>query len=488
MSLRVRLAPSPTGNLHIGTARTALFNYLFARQKNGKFILRVEDTDKERSEKKYEKDITESLKWLGLDWDEGIDIGGPHAPYRQSERIGIYKKYLEDLLKRGRAFYCYHTKDELQEEKLNQRELGDPFRHICSHEPVMEAELADVPSPQRENYVIRLRRSDKKITIKDNIRGGVEFDASLLGNITLAKNTGEALYNFAVVIDDYEMEINYVLRGEDHLPNTPKQILIQEAFSWPRPEYAHFPLILGSDRSKMSKRHGATAVNEYKKAGYLPEALINFLVLLGWNPGTEQEIFNMEELIKNFSIERIQSSGAVFNEEKLNWINGKYLRAIPAEELAERCRPYLQETGLLDKNTPEKLITGAVKLNRERMEKFSDITALSEFLFRPPVYDKELLIWKKMKPEDLPDVLAKIKKILTDVHDDEFKKDALDHILKGFAEGRGDTGSVFWPLRVALSGLKASPGPTEIAEVLGKEETLARLDAAIRLIASDIAK
>lgn len=480
--VRVRLAPSPTGNLHIGTARAALFNWFLARNKKGKFILRIEDTDKERSKKEYEENILSGLRWLGLNWDEGIGVGGEHAPYRQSERVEIYKKYLEKLLKEGKAFYCYHAKEELREEQLDQRELGDPFRHICSQEPVMEAELADVPAPQNDNYVIRLRRSDKKIKIKDNIRGEVEFDASLLGDIMLAKNINEALYNFTVVIDDYEMEINYILRGEDHLPNTPKQILIQEALRFPRPEYAHMPLILGADRSKMSKRHGATSINEYKENGYLPEAMVNFLALLGWNPGGEEEIFNLEELAKRFSVEKIQSAGAIFNQEKLNWINGKYIRALSEEELIKHCRPYLEQAGLIDKNTPDKLVAGAIGLSKERMERLSDTAKLSEFIFRLPEYEKEMLIWRKMKPEDLPMILQKIKKILEDEPGEKFTKDNLDEILKALAEGVGDTGTIFWPLRVALSGLKASPGPTEIAEVLGKKETLARLDKAINKV------
>lgn len=480
MPLRVRIAPSPTGYLHIGTARTALFNYLLARKKKGSFILRIEDTDKARSEKKYEDDILNGLRWLGLNWNEGPEKEGVSAPYRQSERSQIYKKYLEKLLKEGKAFYCRHTKEGLLQEKLDQRELGEPFRHVCSDEPVMEEELADIPSPPYKNCVIRLRRSDKKINIKDDIRREVEFDASLLGNITLAKNVNEALYNFTVVIDDYEMGINYVMRGEDHLPNTPKQILIQEALGFPRPEYAHLPLILGPDRSKMSKRHGATGVAEYQRLGYLPEAMVNFLALLGWNPGTEEEIFNLEELADKFSVENIQPSGAIFNPKKLNWINGKYIRKMPEEELVKQCRPYLKEAGLINGSTTEKIIYGAVRLSRERMEKLSDIANLSKFIFSLPEYEKELLVWRKMKKEDLPQILGKIKRILQNEKEEKFIKENLNEVLKALAEGIGDTGSVFWPLRVALSGLKESPGPTEIAEVLGKKETLARLDRAIQ--------
>lgn len=348
--IRTRIAPSPTGNLHLGTARTALFNYLFACKNEGVFVLRIEDTDLARSDKKYEKDIIDGLKWLGIKWDEGIDIGGNCAPYRQSERFAIYAKYIKKLLDEKKAFYCWHTKEELEKEKEEQTAKKELLRHVCNYKS-----QADHKTQKTADAIIRLNASEKKITFNDLIRGEVKFDTALLGDISIAKSINEPLYNFAVVIDDYEMKISHIIRGEDHISNTPKQILIQEALGFSAPQYAHLPLILGSDRSKLSKRHGAVSINWYREQGYLPEAMVNFMAFMGWSPQSAQggqdaqnkEIFSMQELISEFSIEKIQKSGAIFNMEKLDWINGQYIRKLSIDKLVDLCIPYLKESGLI---------------------------------------------------------------------------------------------------------------------------------------------
>jgi len=330
--IRVRIAPSPTGPLHIGTARTALFNYLFAKKHKGSFILRIEDTDLERSNPKYEKNIVDGLQWLGIQWDEF---------YKQSERIDSYAKYLKKLLDSSRAFYCCHSKEELEKERKEKLKKKEPPIHICEHY-----------NKKLKKGIIRFRPPKKKIVFDDLIRGKVEFNSELLGDISIAKNLKTPLYNFAVVIDDYEMKISHVIRGEDHLSNTPKQILIQEALNLPIPQYAHLPLILGPDKTKLSKRHGVVSVADYQKQGYLPEALINFMALLGWSPqdkisSQKSENPRDEEMIKKFSLGKIQKGGAIFNVAKLDWFNGNYIRQKSLENLTFLCLPHLIERGLI---------------------------------------------------------------------------------------------------------------------------------------------
>ena len=395
-TIRVRIAPSPTGFLHIGTARTALFNYLFAKQQGGQFIIRIEDTDIERSKPEYEKNIFEGLRWLGIDADESPEVGGPFGPYRQSERIGIYRKYIEQLLAESEAFYCFHSEKELEDEKNNLLAAKRPPLHLCEYrtmDPVEAATLKDVKS----DYIIRFKTpAGRKIGFADLIRGELSFDSDLLGDFSIAKRPDIPLYNFAVVADDYEMRISHVIRGEDHIANTPKQILLAEALGFTQPVWAHLPLILGPDRSKLSKRHGATSVDEYREQGYLPEALVNFMALLGWNPGGEREIFSKEELIREFSLEKVQKSGAVFDVKKLDWINGEYIRRLPPEELLKRANTFLPSNYTL---YPIPYTLHVLVLEQPRLHKLSEIGERTDYFFRPPEYDKELLRWKDMSDE-----------------------------------------------------------------------------------------
>ncbi len=346
--VRLRIAPSPTGFLHIGLARAALFNFLFAKKYKGDFVLRIEDTDIERSSPEFDKDIIDSLKWLGIEWTEGPDLGGKYGPYRQRERLDIYKKYLKKLLEEDKAYHCFCSEEELEAQRQYQLSIGE--------NPKYSGKCGRLPKAEIEKYlkegkpsVIRFRLLSKKVIFHDLVRGKIEFDTGLMGDTVIAKNLDTPLYNFAVVIDDYEMKISHVIRGEDHISNTPKQILLQEALGLPHPVYGHLPLIVGPDRTKLSKRHAATSVSEYKKQGYLPEAIINFIALLGWNPGTEREIYTIPSLTKEFALSGIQRGAAVFNVKRLDFLNGFYIRQKSAEKITELCLPYLVDAGLIEK-------------------------------------------------------------------------------------------------------------------------------------------
>ena len=449
--IRTRFAPSPTGLFHIGSARTALFNYLFTKKNKGIFVIRIEDTDLKRSDKKYEKDILDNLKWLGLEWNEG--------PFYQSERTEIYKKYIKKLLDSGHAFYCDHTLEELEKEKKGQIKRKEAPRHICNRKG------------KAKKGIIRFSCPDKKVVFNDLIRGKLEFEGSLFGDISIAKDEDTPLYNLAVVIDDAEMGINHIIRGEDHIPNTPKQILIYEALGFDLPQFAHLPLILGSDKSKMSKRHGNVSVKQYIKEGYLPEAMINFMVLLGWNPGTEKEIFSLGELVKEFSLERVHKAGAIFNIQRLDWINGQYVRQMNLDELTKKCLLFLPE------NTDFEYAKKIVSLEKERIKKLSEIGEITNFFFKDELkYDSELLIWKKMSLKEVGKNLKTLEEVFLKTED--FDQKSLEQTIAPLREKYG-TGELLWPLRVALSGQKASPGPFEIMEILGKEKTLQRIKEAI---------
>ncbi len=489
---RVRFAPSPTGFFHIGGARAALFNYIFAKQNNGVFILRVEDTDKERSLPEYEKNIMDGLVWLDIHWDEGPKNSGyvgNFGPYRQSERV-IYEKYIKKLLKDGKAYHCFCSQKDLEAEKQYQMARGEAPKYTgkCSKIEIQETEKRIKNS---EKSVIRLKTPIKKIKFKDLIRQEVEFDSEAIGDIVIAKNTQTPLYNLAVVIDDHEMRISHVIRGEDHISNTPKQILIAEALGVPIPIYAHLPLVLAPDRSKLSKRHGPVSLIEYQKEGYLSEAMINFLAFLGWNPGTDREIYSINSLIKDFTLTRVQKSGAIFNIKKLDFINGFYIRHKNIDNLTQLCIPYLLNSGLISRDDSGKYkkkdsgevidlmyIQKVVSIHQERMKKLSEISEFADFFFKDEnPYEKELLIWKKSTQEEALEFLDKIHKILSEV--EIWNIENIEKKIVGEAQKINDKGKIYWPLRVALTGKKSSAGPIEVAEILGKENVLKRIILAI---------
>lgn len=505
--VRVRFAPSPTGPLHVGSSRTALFNYLFAKNPpgggKGKFVLRIEDTDIERSEQKWTDEIIEQMKWLQIQWDEGPDIDGEFGPYKQSQRLDIYEKYLKQLLEEKKAYYCFCTEKELEDKRQEQmsRGVAPKYDGKCAN---LSPEVVKKNMAEGKSCVIRFRIEDKKIKFNDLIRGQVEFNAGLLGDVVIAKDIKTPLYHFAVVVDDFLMQISHVIRGEEHLPNTPRQILLQQALGFYQPEYAHLPLMLNPDRSKLSKRQGDVAVADYHNQGYLPEALVNFMVLLGWNPGTEKEVFTLAQLVKEFSIEKVQKAGAVFNIQRLDYLNGLYIREKPIEKLTELCEPYLKEAGLLiagqtSPNTLQKI----VEISRTRMKKLSDIASLADFFFGDKLtYDKDLLQWprpqsgrgssiesgNKVGDEATKESLEFSEKILSEIKKWEIKE--LEEQMFAASERfnaeknypEKNKGYLLWPLRVALSGKSMSPSPFEIADILGKEKTLKRIQDAIKIL------
>ena len=472
--IRTRFAPSPTGPFHVGSIRTALFNFLFAKKFGGKFILRIEDTDLERSKPEYENEIMGGLKWLSIHWNEG--------PYRQSERLDIYAKYLKELLNNGDAFYCFHSKEFLE------KEAG--LAHHCEFKKLPLEDLGK--RLKKESAIIRFKTPpDLEIAFIDLIRGEIRFNSDTLGgDFSLAKAESPdkflPLYNFAVVIDDFEMNITHVIRGEDHISNTPKQILIQQALKLPMPKYAHLPLILGSDKSKLSKRHGAVSVDEYREMGYLPEALINFIAFLGWNPGTDKEVFSLEELIREFDLNKVQKSGAIFNVEKLDWLDGCYLKQLSLDELTKRAVPFLERENLIDEGHYDfEYIKKILALEQPRLKKLGEIVERVSYFFKIPEYKPELLVWRDML---FKDVFASLKVSLNSIFqisDVDFNQKNLEKILLKEAERakNKDKGRLLWPLRVALTGLEASPGPFEILEILGKNESIKRIEAAIKKLA-----
>jgi glutamyl-tRNA synthetase len=447
----VRFPPSPTGLFHIGNARTFLFNYLFAKQNNGKIVFRLEDTDKERSKKEYADDIMENLKWLGIEPDFSTTV-------RQSERSGIYRKYLEKMISEGKA---YLSKEEVVEE--GQR---------------ME--------------VIRFKNPNKKIKFNDIIRGEIEFDTTELKDFVVAKSLDEPVYHLAVVVDDFEMGVTHVIRGDDGISNTPRQILIQEAIGAPRPIYAHLPMILAEDKTKLSKRnHGdKVSVSFYRNTCYLPEAMINFLAMIGWNPGTDQEIFSMEELIKIFDLKKVQKKGAIFNIEKLDWLNREYILRSGEGEKISNFKFQISKTKFADN---EKLKNGefAKKLMAifmDRIHRWGEVREELEgeefdYLFENPVLDKGKICWKNQTSENAKENLEKVLEILSQgqLSQGEPFKNSLRAPLRNLAEKEGK-GNVLWPLRYTLSGREKSPDPFTLVDILGREESKNRIQNAIQLL------
>ncbi len=466
--VRVRFAPSPTGPLHVGGVRTALFNWLFARQNEGKFVLRIEDTDIERSEAKHEKDILENLKWLGLDWDEG--------PYRQSERLDIYEKYLKKLIDEDWAYYCFCTKEDLESERqaMISQGLAPKYSGRCRALPKEESEKR---VSKGEGAVIRFKMPLVEVESNDLIRGKVKFDAGLIGDIVIARNLRSPLFIFAGLVDDCEMKITHVIRGEDHLSNTPKQILIGRALGFDEIKYAHLPLILSPDRSKLSKRYLETSLDDYRKQGYLAEAMINFLALLGWHPKDEREVLDIQDLIREFDVKRIQKAGAVFNIEKLDWFNAQYIKNMKAADLLKQLENFIPKEWFKNKN----LLLKVVELEKERMKKLSDLKELADFFFELPDYDLKLLAWQNTTEEKIKANLELLSAEIEKISETDFSIGNLTQVIMPLTEvwGRGE---LLWPLRTALSGKQASPGPFEIMEILGKEETLKRIKVAIKKV------
>ncbi|MFY9175155.1 MAG: glutamate--tRNA ligase [Peptococcia bacterium] len=469
--IRVRFAPSPTGPLHIGGARSALFNYLFARGMGGKFILRIEDTDLERSSRESEEDILNSLRWLGLDWDEGPDIGGPYGPYRQTERLESYRKFADQLLESGQAYHCFCSEEELEAQRQEFISKGELPRYNgkCFS---LTAEEKQRFIDQGRKPVVRFRvPQDQVIVINDLVRGQVSFESNGIGDFVIVKSDGIPTYNFAVVIDDSLMKISHVIRAEEHLSNTPRQILVYQALGLAEPQFAHVSLILGEDRTKMSKRHGATSVIQYQELGYLPEALVNFLALLGWSPEGEEEIFTKEELFKEFSLSRVAKNPAIFDQEKLRWINGMYIRKTPREELLEKALPFLKKAGFCRENPNADELKRAgwlVATLQERLSVLSELPTQVEALLAEDVTleneEAELVLKEETVPLVIKSFLEKVRELPA------LEPDAVRPLFKAIQKELNLKGKqVFMPIRVALTGQMHGPELHYIISIMGQE-------------------
>lgn len=479
--VRVRFAPSPTGPFHIGGARSALFNWLLARKTGGKLILRIEDTDRERSTPESEENIKAALKWLGMDWDEGVDVGGEYGPYHQMERLDLYKKYTDQLLAEGKAYYCYCTDEELEEERQSLIKAGKMPRYMgkCSH--LTPEQIAQYEAEGRKPTVRFRVPADKQILVRDMVRGDVVFDSNNIGDFVIVKSDGIPTYNYAVVIDDALMHITHVIRAEEHLSNTPRQCLIYDALGFKQPTFGHISLILGKDHTKMSKRHGATSVDQYRQLGYLPAGIDNFLALLGWAPNSEQEIFSMEELVKEFSMERVAKNPAVFDIDKLNWINQHYMRQLDGEAFFEAAKPHMIAAGYMTgEETGAKLewLHRVVATAQEHVAYAAQIPACVEMYFNDDFAFENEEAEAVLKAETVPAVINMLLEELPkiEVLDNSAVKNLFKQIQKGTKLKGKD---VFMPIRVALTGNQHGPELAAMVPLLGVERTAKRVKASL---------
>ncbi len=487
-----RFAPSPTGFLHVGGLRTALYSYLVAKQNNGTFMLRIEDTDRERYVEGGIQNILESLYWANVIPDEGVTLKsgeitqtGSHGPYVQSERLSIYKKYAEQLIENNHAFYCFCTPERLAEvrEERQKNKLPPGYDGFCKK--VSKEEVAQKLA-NKQNHVIRLNMPDEGETVwKDLIHGEVSFKNSDVDDQVLMKSDGYPTYHLAVVVDDHEMQVSHVIRGDEWISSTPKHLQLYKYFGWTAPQFAHLPLLLNPDKSKLSKRQGDVAVIDYKEKGYLPEALVNFVAFLGWNPGTEQEIFSLEELITAFTLQKVGKSGAVFNLEKLDWYNREYLKKMSSDELVSYITTFLPER--FNGKLSVEALNNLAPILLERISKGSDLALMDHngelgYFFERPSYPVEKLLWKNTAKDIILSNIEDALQELGSLPEDAFSVEQLKEKIMEFLKDK-EKGPMLHPLRFSLSGLDKSPDPFVIASVLGKTETLERLKIAKELLA-----
>ena len=475
-TVRVRFAPSPTGYLHIGNARTALFNWLFARHNKGSFILRIEDTDTERQVHQAEELIVQDLKWLGMDWDEGPDKGGPYSPYRQSDRSNIYSGYTRKLLNERKAYYCYCTPEELESSRQKMMALGQMplYNSRCAHLSRQEQQAFE---NEGRRPSVRFCTSDSSIVVRDLIRGEVAFDRETIGDFIIVRSDGRPAYNFVVVIDDALMNITHVLRGEDHLSNSPRQILIYRALGFDPPQFGHMSMILGPDRSRLSKRHGATSIINYREKGYLPEALSNYLALLGWSSPDEEEIISREKLIRSFTVDRISKSAAVFDLTKLNWMNGVYLREADLSRITRLCLPYLKKSGYIDEkrlgeddNSRLEEIVASVRRNMSYMAQISELAAL--FFEEEVIIEEESRSW--LESSSASTVIQSLQEVLTHSSNERLV-DSLGLIKSVQKRSEQKGKNLYMPIRIALTGKTGGPELTAVFSILGRDRCLQRI-------------
>ncbi|GAB2568346.1 glutamate--tRNA ligase [Gracilibacillus alcaliphilus] len=483
--VRVRYAPSPTGHLHIGNARTALFNYLYTKHLGGKFIIRTEDTDDKRNVEGGEESQLRYLKWLGLEWDEGADIGGDYGPYRQTERLDIYQRYVDDLLERGLAYKCYMTEEELEAEREEQRANGQVPKYSGAHRDLTEEQMQQFEAEGRKPSVRFRVPEGKTYVFNDIVRGNITFESSDFGDWVMVKKNGIPTYNFAVAIDDHHMEISHVLRGEEHISNTPKQMMIFEAFGWKAPTYGHMTLILNENRKKLSKRdeHILQFIEQYKNLGYLPEAIFNFIALLGWSPVGEEELFTQEEFIQMFDPERLSTSPAIFDPAKLKWMNNQYIKQISLDEVVELSLPHLIEAGKLPEDLSAKQREWAINLiglYHDQLSYGAEIVELTELFFQTKIdYNEEAM--DVLKEEQVPEVLAGFLEQFSAI--EELTPEAVKVSIKATQKQTKQKGKkLFMPIRVATTGQVHGPELPNAIHLLGAETVKTRLENALALI------
>ena len=477
--VRVRYAPSPTGNLHIGNARTALFNYLYAKHLGGTMVIRIEDTDEKRNVEGGERSQLNYLNWLGVEWEESPDKGGEYGPYRQMERLDIYKKYVDDLMERGLAYKCYMTAEELEAEREAQIARGEAPKYSGAHRNLTQEQIEQFEGEGREPS-IRIRVPENTTyTFNDIVRGDITFESSDFGDWVIVKKNGTPTYNFAVAIDDHLMAISHVLRGEEHISNTPKQMMVYNAYDWEPPKFGHMTLILNEDRKKLSKRdeHILQFIEQYKNLGYLPEALFNFITLLGWSPVGEEEIFTQEKLIEIFDAERLSTSPAVFDAAKLKWMNNQYIKASDIEQVEELALPHLVEAGRLSNDMSEadrKWARELIALYHDQLSYGAEIVELTELFFKQEIdYDEEAM--NVLEGEQVPEVLETFKKNLNEL--DEFTPENIKKQVKAVQKETGHKGKkLFMPIRVATTGQTHGPELPNAIHLLGLETVIVRLN------------
>lgn len=538
--IRVRFAPSPTGHLHVGGARTTLYNWLFARGRGGRFILRIEDTDLARSTGEAVEGIVRSLRWLGLDWDEGPGVGGPYGPYFQSQRIELYREYARKLLELGRAYRCYCSPEELEPRRKAALERGGPAKYDRRCLSLSEAARTRFEAEGRPAVTRFLSRDEGTTVVDDRIRGEVRFENSVLDDFVMIRSDGLPTYNFAVVVDDALMRITHVIRGEDHISNTPRQIQVYEALGLEEPEFAHIPMILGPDRTRLSKRHGATSVGQFEEEGFLPEAMVNYLALLGWGYDATQQIFSVSELIEKFSLERVSKNAAVFDMKKLEWMNGYYIREMKTEELAERVRPFLEERGLLaapgagnagsdaagvgrtylspsepgaggddeggetagdaggeggrpprsagtpchgtsseaGRESKEAILLRALELVKTRMKTLPEVVQWTYYHFTDEIEFDPAARERFLERDYIPELFGFLVERFADIP--TFNERSIEAVFEEAKDTFGlKLGDAIQPVRVAVTGGTASPGMYEVLALLGRERTIGRLGKAL---------
>lgn len=513
--VRVRFAPSPTGYMHIGNFRTALYNYLFAKKQGGSFLIRIEDTDQTRFVSGAAEQLLQSMHFMGLNWDEGnflknsvdeknsvkVEVSksypetveiGEHGPYAQSERTDIYKKYAEQLVADGKAYYCFCEPKRL--EQMREQQQKDKKAPMYDRYCLTNVTTEEINKKLKENCPATIRLKiprDETIIFDDLVRGKVSFSTNTIDDQVLLKSDGFPTYHLANVVDDHLMGITQVIRGEDWLPSTPKHILLYRAFGWEIPQFAHLPLLLNLDRSKLSKRQGDVAVEDYIKKGYLKEAIINFVALLGWNPGegSTKEIYSMEELIEKFELSKVHKAGAVFDIKKLDWINSQYIKKLSDGELLENALPFFEQKEFYQKwsvereawsdNEKQMYLQKVLTIEKERLAKFSDVGEENKFFFQDIVCEKSTLAWKSNDENQTIEALNKAKEIFESIDENNWElKEIEEKLLAAAGDKRGD---LLWPLRVALTAAQKSPSPFEVAWVIGKNESLKRIENALKL-------